>query len=68
MRFNTQIQYLSTALKPRLASNKDLGEMSKKFVMVNVKDGKEPDDKQFRPDGNYVPRILFLGKFVYRLS
>lgn len=51
-------------MKPRIASNTDLGEMSKKFVMVNVKDGSEPEGKEFKPDGDYVPRIIFLGKFM----
>ena len=51
-------------IKGQFSNDKDLGEWSEKFVMVNVKDTNEPKGKQFQPDGSYVPRILFLGKFI----
>ncbi|KAK3705286.1 hypothetical protein QZH41_008172, partial [Actinostola sp. cb2023] len=51
-------------IKGQFSNDKNLGEWSEKFVMVNVKDTNEPEGKQFQPDGSYVPRILFLGKFM----
>ncbi|XP_001639665.2 uncharacterized protein LOC5519795 isoform X2 [Nematostella vectensis] len=48
------------AFKERIASDKNLGDWGKKFVMVNVIDDEEPKDKQLQPDGQYVPRVLFL--------
>ncbi|CAJ0921022.1 unnamed protein product, partial [Mesorhabditis belari] len=41
-------------------NTKDLVELSKKFVMVNVEDDGEPEDDKYAPDGGYIPRILFL--------
>merc|ERR1712080_723980 len=34
--------------------------MSTKFVMVNVGDDDEPEGALYKPDGGYVPRILFF--------
>jgi len=36
-----------------------LVEMSKKFVMVNLKDDAEPKDAAYAPDGGYIPRIIY---------
>ncbi|KAI1722614.1 thioredoxin-like domain-containing protein [Ditylenchus destructor] len=41
---------------------KELVEISSQFVMVNVEDDDEPEDKMYSPDGGYIPRLLFLNK------
>ncbi|GAB0090726.1 Thioredoxin, conserved site [Sergentomyia squamirostris] len=48
------------SLKTEFASDKTLLELSKKFVMVSAMDEEEPQGKEFKPDGMYYPRILFI--------
>jgi len=48
------------ALMPKIKTSKELADLSTKFVMVNVMDDEEPQDDLYKPDGGYIPRILFF--------
>ncbi|CAG4959582.1 thioredoxin domain-containing protein 12-like [Colias croceus] len=47
-------------LKPKFASSVEIQDLSKHLVMVNLVDDEEPTSSAFQPDGNYIPRILFM--------
>ena len=54
-----------SALRPKIAASKEMEKLKDHFVMVNTEDDEEPKDKQFDQDGQYVPRIFFLGKLGF---
>jgi len=47
------------ALRPAF-SDPALVRASEALVMVNIDQDKEPRGRRYRPDGDYVPRVLFL--------
>ncbi|KFP92842.1 Anterior gradient protein 2, partial [Haliaeetus albicilla] len=48
----------SQALKKVFAEHKDIQKLAEKFVLLNLV--YETTDKNLSPDGQYVPRILFI--------
>lgn len=48
------------ALAPKFAGSDAIAELSDDFVMVNLVDDDEPSDASYKPDGGYIPRILFV--------
>ena len=48
------------ALRPKFAESAAVAAHASDFVFVNVVDDEEPQEERFKPDGGYIPRILFL--------
>ncbi len=48
------------ALKATFAGSTKIAAASADFVMVNLQDDEEPSDAAYKPDGGYIPRILFV--------
>ncbi|CAL8103475.1 unnamed protein product [Orchesella dallaii] len=48
------------SLKPKFSESQKISKLSKKFIMVNTMDDDEPPMDIYKPDGGYVPRILFF--------
>jgi protein-disulfide reductase (glutathione) len=46
-------------LKPTFGNNK-LAQLSEQFVMVHVDQDTQPEVTLYGPDGQYIPRVLFL--------
>jgi protein-disulfide reductase (glutathione) len=47
-------------LKTVFADSKAIEEGAKAFVAINLQDDEEPTREDFRPDGQYIPRLLFV--------
>ena len=48
------------ALRPRFAESSAIAAHADAFVFVNVVDDEEPQEDRFKPDGGYIPRVLFI--------
>ncbi|XP_009866134.1 PREDICTED: anterior gradient protein 2 homolog, partial [Apaloderma vittatum] len=57
--FKISLPFLSTlALKKVFAEHKDIQKLAEKFILLNLV--YETTDKNLAPDGQYVPRVLFI--------
>ena len=56
------------ALRPQFASSAAVAKLADDFVMVNVVDDEEPAEDKYKPDGGYIPRIVFADEDANVLS
>mmetsp|Transcript_34534 Transcript_34534/g.58488 ORF Transcript_34534/g.58488 Transcript_34534/m.58488 type:complete len:308 (+) Transcript_34534:34-957(+) len=52
-----------TKLKSAFTTSKyadEIEQYSSKFVMINLQNEEEPSDLKYQPDGEYIPRMLFM--------
>ena len=54
---------LKEHFKDGVAGVDEIKRLSKKFVLANVEDEEEPNEEQYKPDGDYIPRIFFADSF-----
>merc|ERR1712188_354241 len=47
------------ALRKTFAASEAIAAASKDFVMVNLEDDEEPAGDEWKPDGGYIPRLIF---------
>lgn len=47
-------------LKPKFSTSREIETLSCGFVLISLMDDDLPKAKKFQPDGDYVPRILFV--------
>lgn len=47
-------------LKPKFEASKEIETLSTGFVLISLVDDSQPKEKKYMPDGDYVPRILFI--------
>lgn len=47
-------------LKPKFEASLEISNLSGGFVMISLGDENQPQDVKYMPDGDYVPRVIFL--------
>lgn len=47
-------------LKPKFDAHREIEALSTGFILISLSDDNQPKEKKYMPDGEYVPRILFI--------